>query len=233
MEFTEAMNILTEMEGRYHNGFSFSDKRVLEQLHRQLLHREIENKGCSDCYRDAYMQIMVLLKKYNAMPNNKVNYALKGGAILRTAGSNKFYANPLPNDKVAEEYLAQYPDKINIFAQYPTDWEERVARRKAGLDGETSGEDSEREHLIATVNSLKDEVDELHKKCAILESENASFKAEGTIASNESEDIATLRMELESALAEVESLRAELAEVKSATSADEAPVTKSRRKKIE
>lgn len=233
MEFTETMNILTEMEGRYHDGFSFSDKEVIEQLHRQFLHREIENKSCSDCYRDAYMQIMVLLKKNNAMPNPKVNYVLKGGAILRTAGSNKFYANPLPDDKVAEEYLAQFPDKINIFAQYPTDWEERVARRKAGLSAEQEGHDAEVEHLITTVNSLKDEVDTLKKKCTLLESENATLKSGDIIASNESEDVATLRLELDSALAEVETLRAELAEVKSATSAEEAPATKGRRKKSE
>lgn len=233
MEFTETMNILAEMEIRYHDGFSFSDKEVIEQLHRQLLHREIENKSCSDCYRDAYMQIMILLKKNNAMPNPKVNYVLKGGAILRTAGSNKFYANPLPNDKVAEEYLAQFPDKINIFAQFPTDWEERVARRKAGLAEEKKGHDGELEQLIATVNSLKDEVESLNEKCTLLENENASLKAGDAIASNGSDDIATLRLELDSALAEVETLRTELAEVKKVSHSDESLTTKGRRKKIE
>lgn len=204
MEYADAIALLEDMKSRFEDGFSSSDRSVLEELHRVLFNRGISNKGCSDCYRDAYVVIYKQLKDTKTMPKAKSLYTLKAGAILRRPGDNKFYANPLPNDEIPEKYLADYPQNINLFASFPNDWEARVARRKSGQlpEGELSQEDAK--NIIAG-----------------LEAENATLKAEledfhtAAIADpSDTEEIGNLNLQIQALTADVEAANNEINDLK-------------------
>ncbi len=207
MEYADAIRLMNDMKSRFEDGFSFSDRSILETLHRTLFGRGITNKGCSDCYRDAYIIIYRKLKILKEMPKAKSQYTLKAGAILRRAGDNKFYANPLPNDEVPEKYLADFPSSINLFAVYPADWEARVARRKEGKlpEGELSQDDAK--NIIAG----------LEADCIKKDSEIAELKArlDGVqISENNSEEIGNLNLMIQALTADLESSNCEIAELK-------------------
>ena len=114
------------MKSRFNDGFSSKDRAIIDHLYFFIFGKEVTNKGCSDCYRDAYILIRTKLKTLGVMPT-KSNYTLKAGAMIHPVGTSKFYTNPLPSDAVAEEFLSKFPEQIGIFASYPEDWEERVA----------------------------------------------------------------------------------------------------------
>lgn len=65
------------------------------------------------------------------------NYVLKAGAVLHEFGSSDFYTlNNIP-DEFAEKWLASHPNDKDLFERMPSDWEERVKKRKASIDGES------------------------------------------------------------------------------------------------
>lgn len=121
-----AMQRLEEMKPRYKDGFSSSDRELLEVLNQRLFQRVITKTGCSDCYRDAYIIIYNKLKKGKAMPTLS-NYCLKAGAVIHSFGSPDFYTLNV-SDKVAEDYLRKDPSSIREFQRFPADWQERISR---------------------------------------------------------------------------------------------------------
>lgn len=212
MTYEDAMLLLSDMKSRYDDGFSSSDRSVLETLHRQIYGRGITNKGCGDCYRDAYILIVTKLKQTKSMPKNKSNYTLKAGAIIRRAGDNRFYTNPLPNDEVPEQYLAEFPAEINKFASYPNDWQARVALRASGTlpEGELSQEEAKN-----IIDGLRED---LRQKDVIIstlkqELENGETYQAAPVA-DESEEIGNLRLELSALTADIESKNAEIVDLK-------------------
>lgn len=65
------------------------------------------------------------------------NYVLKAGAVLHEFGSSDFYTlNNIP-DEFAEKWLASHPNDRDLFEKMPSDWEERVEKRKVGAVGES------------------------------------------------------------------------------------------------
>ena len=70
------------------------------------------------------------LKKYGKM-KEKSNYALKNGVLLQAGfGSGEMYTNDNLTDEAAERFLAGNSKGIVFFALTPSDWEERVEKRK-------------------------------------------------------------------------------------------------------
>lgn len=224
MEYTQVIKTLDEMKSRFHDGFSSSDRELLDKLHRLLFNREITNRGCSDCYRDAYLLISVKLKQLKDMPNKKSNYVLKAGALLRRAGDNKFYSNPLPNDEIPEKHLADFPEAISLFASYPNDWQRRVEARKEGHtpEGELSQEEAQNiiSGLKAELQNKDDEIAtlnlELKEKNSIIEEMKKhleSAPAEG-VAIPESEEVGNLKLQLTALTADLESANNEISALK-------------------
>lgn len=237
MEYSDAITLLKDMKSRFDDGFSSSDRCVLEELHRVLFNRGITNKSCGDCYRDAYIIIYKKLKELKTMPKPQSLYTLKAGAILRRSGDNKFYTNPLPNDEVPEQYLADFPKSINLFASFPADWEARVARRKEGKlpAGELSQESAK--NIIA---GLEADVKAKDAEIQSLKEENESLRAskeapvEGADeVGNLHLEISTLTADLESANNEIAELKAEKANLESELAALKEKGTKTTRKKAE
>lgn len=121
------MQRLQEMESRYNDGFSSLDRSYLDSLYYNLFGREITNKGCGDCYRDAYMEICIKLKKTKTMPK-KSDFVLKAGAIITFFGEAKCYSNANLTDEAALRFLALNPNNEKLFESLPSDWQTRLPK---------------------------------------------------------------------------------------------------------
>ena len=140
------MQRLKEMRSRYKDGFSPSDRVLLESLNFRLFNKAITLTGCSDCYRDAYVIIYNRLKSEKKMPV-VANYILKNGALLHVFGSSAYYSHQV-SDEVAEKFLKEDPELISQFAKYPEDWKKRIekkAEKKSEKVAETPSKEAEAE----------------------------------------------------------------------------------------
>lgn len=165
MTYEEAIQRLTEMESRFDDGFSSLDRMFLDSLYFTLFGKEITNKGCSNCYRDAFIEISVKLKKTKAMPK-KSEYVLKAGAIITFFGERQCYTNANMTDEAALRFLSQNPLNENLFEKLPADWKERVSNLVVANDVVANDvADDEKDNLIATLTaeneSLKQEIESL------------------------------------------------------------------------
>ena len=191
------------MKSRFDSGFSSTDRAFIDRLHIFLFAKRVHNTGCSDCWRDAYIEVVAKLKKDQRMPQEP-NYILKNGAVLHPYGTSKFYTNPLPSDDVAEEYLSKFPQSINLFAKFPYDWEKRVAKYLKRLNGE--GEEDEPEQENTELTTLRNDNAELQKVLSEAKAEAENLRGQ----------VETLNSELSAAKEEVNSLKVEIRGLKSA-----------------
>lgn len=130
MELIEVVNRLKELGGI--TSLSSSEKAEIENLYLLVLDKKFIRTSCSDCYRDAVIEMSAYLKK-NGKMKEKSEYSLKNGILLQMGfGSSEMYTNANLTDEVAEKYLARYPNNIRYFSKKPEDWEERVRTRKEG-----------------------------------------------------------------------------------------------------
>lgn len=127
MTYESTMQRLQEMESRYNDSFSSLDRSYLDSLYYNLFGREITNKGCGDCYRDAYMEICIKLKKTKTMPK-KSDFVLKAGAIITFFGEAKCYSNANLTDEAALRFLALNPNNEKLFESLPSDWQTRLPK---------------------------------------------------------------------------------------------------------
>lgn len=127
MTYESTMQRLQEMESRYNDGFSSLDRSYLDSLYYDLFGRAITNKGCGDCYRDAYLEICIKLKKTKAMPK-KSDFVLKAGAIITFFGEAKCYSNANLTDEAALRFLALNPNNEKLFESLPADWQSRLPK---------------------------------------------------------------------------------------------------------
>lgn len=132
LEYSKTMTLLDEMRPHYDDGFTSSERGVIENLYNKVCGKPIHRSGCSDCYRDAYIEIVTTLKKIGKMPTIP-NYVLKAGALLHEFGSSDFYTLNNCPDEFAEKWLATHPADIVLFERTPSDWEEKVKLKKIEL----------------------------------------------------------------------------------------------------
>ncbi len=163
MTYEEVKQRLSEMESRFDDGFSSLDRSYLDSVYYQLFGRVISNKGCSDCYRDAYIEIKVKLKTMKAMPK-KSEFVLKPGAIITFFGEQKCYSNANMTDEAALRFLSLNPRNEKLFEKLPEGWRSRIETPKAEI---IQAEESEKDALIARLTAENEE----------LRKENESLKA--------------------------------------------------------
>ena len=166
MTYEETITRLKEMESRYQEGFSSLDRSLLDSLYCSIFGREITNRGCSDCYRDAYMEILIYLKRNKAMPK-KSDFVLKAGAIITFFGEPKCYSNANITDEAALRFLALNPSTEELFEKLPEGWRSRLPKSDA----------SEAEDKDAVIVRLTKENELLTKENELLRSENSALKA--------------------------------------------------------
>lgn len=157
MTYEETMTRLKEMESRYQDGFSSLDRSLLDSLYFNIFGREITNRGCSDCYRDAYMEILIYLKRNKAMPK-KSDFVLKAGAIITFFGEPKCYSNANITDEAALRFLAMNPSNEKLFEHLPEDWKSRLPKSDA----------PEVEDKDAVIARLTKENEQLRKENEVL-----------------------------------------------------------------
>lgn len=182
MTYEEAMQRLSEMESRFDDGFSSLDRMYLDSLYFALFGKEITNKGCSNCYRDAFIEISVKLKKTKAMPK-KSEFVLKPGAIITFFGEPKCYTNANMTDEAALRFLSQNPLNECLFEKLPADWKERVSNP---VNQSTDVAEDEKGNLIA---SLKAENEMLKKEIESLKAIKSGKKGKKKVVPQASAEI--------------------------------------------
>lgn len=212
MDYEEVMTTLQSMKSRFNDGFSTLDRSYLDRLHYDIFGKDITNRGCSDCYRDAFILIINYLKKNKAMPQ-KCNYRLKPGAVIQFFGKSAIYSNPNLTDEIAEKFLGMNSDNKRMFSDLPSDWEARVASRKAGIAEQESVPSNE------VLSSLTDKLTTTESQLA-----EATAKNDSLIKINKdlSEKNVALTKENEVITAKNDELTSEIERMKSETPAPSA-----------
>lgn len=176
ISYEEAMQLLSEMKTRYDDGFSSLDRKYLESIYFSLFGKEITNKGCSNCYRDAFIEINVKLKKIRTMPK-KSEFVLKAGAVITFFGEQKCYTNVNMTDEAALRFLSLNPSNEKLFEKLPDGWKDRLA---APQDDDKTSKESEKDEIIARltadVDALKAENDALKAEVDSLKSGKSGKK---------------------------------------------------------
>lgn len=191
MDYDSTILRLREMESRYHSGFSSLDRSFLDSMYYMIFGKEITNKGCSNCYRDAYIEIYSKLKREQKMPK-KSSYQLKAGAVITFFGSSQAFTNANLTDEVAVKYLSLCDDNAKMFSYLPDGWETQVSDFQQ--------------------NCTNDNVsDNFVSKIEMLEAQNIQLAAEKDSLRTE---LAGANQSLEQAYAERDALIEEVANLK-------------------
>lgn len=152
MNVEEAKTIVQELKGRFDAAFSSSDKERIEMLYWEVLGKELKPTSCQQCYHDALIEIYLYLKKYNKM-KEKSKYRMRAGFIINCPAfdGGKIYTNDNLTDDVAERYLAQFPQNVEMFQELPKDFSvkkvqekvKKAANGKKGVKSSKNGEDGD------------------------------------------------------------------------------------------
>ena len=108
------------------------------------------------------------------------NYSLKAGEFINYFGSSEFIINPV-TDEQAEMFLAKFPKRIVIFDDYPSDWQERCAKRLALHDNA----DTEKEKTETPAPMIPEAETQNDGQSETLEEEGVKPEAETEQALNE------------------------------------------------
>lgn len=217
MSYDEVLTRLIEMKSRFEIGFSSIDRQFLDELYYTLFAKNIPNRGCSDCYRDAYTLSIIKLKKDKKMPQKSL-FKLKPGAVISFFGEAKAYTNANLIDTIALRFLSKDPSNQNLFAELPAHWEEMVEEYLLNCAND-NGAENQKPSMVELANARIAETENEIKK---LEEIVQNIKAEKALAETEAfnlkEELAGANKSLEIALKENEELRKELEVLKSSAS---------------
>nr|DAG54683.1 MAG TPA: hypothetical protein [Caudoviricetes sp.] len=155
--YKETMVLLDEMKPHYDDGFTSSERSTIENLYNTICRKPIRRSGCSDCYRDAYIEVVTTFKRLGKMPKTPL-YVLKAGAVLHEFGSADFYTLGNIPEEFADKWLAKRPEDIKLFEQYPADWQERAQKAINGI-GAPSEDNGNAEHKDTVDGDSEDHVD--------------------------------------------------------------------------
>lgn len=122
MTYEEATAKVGELKARFDSPFGATDKAVIETLYFEVTRKRFVPTTCQQCYHDALIEIYLKLKKEKAMPKT-CNYAMKAGFIISCPDfyHGKIFTNENLTDKVAHEYLTNYPHMEKYFQEIPSE----------------------------------------------------------------------------------------------------------------
>lgn len=188
MTYEEATLRLSEMKNRYDDGFSSLDRSYLDSLYFTLFGKVISNKGCGNCYRDAYLEINVKLKKLKTMPK-KSEFVLKAGAVITFFGEQKCFTNANMTDEAAIRFLSLNPMNERLFEKLPYNWKDRLGEVETISDfNQESDKDEIISRLNAEIEMLKEENKSLKAKSASTKKGKKKSDVEKTIEDAPSEE---------------------------------------------
>lgn len=120
MELAEVKKIIEELRGRFNAPFGSTDKSTIENLYYEILGKDFVPTSCQQCYHDGLIEIYHYIKKYGKMAE-KLNYRLKAGAIINctTFMNGRVFTNDNLTDEIAENYLKEFPNNVDLFQKVP------------------------------------------------------------------------------------------------------------------
>lgn len=120
MELAEVKKIIEELRGRFNAPFGSTDKSTIENLYYEILGKDFVPTSCQQCYHDGLIEIYHYIKKYGKMAE-KLNYRLKAGAIINCPVfmDGKVFTNDNLTDEIAENYLKEFPNNVDLFQKVP------------------------------------------------------------------------------------------------------------------
>ena len=161
LSYIEVMERLSEMRDRFDAGFSSSDRLFINDMSVVVLSKCVRNSSCSDCYRDAYLEIYHKLKILGTMPKEK-KFVLRAGVLLHFNG--KMYVNENLTDDIAVASIADNEGRKDLFQKFPDNLDELVAANRAMVAKEAETEEADKEELRKQVAGLKSENERLSKE---------------------------------------------------------------------
>ena len=128
--------LVDELRGRFDAPFNQADKDAIERTYKAVIGRTFVQTSCQQCYHDAVVEIYHHIKKYGKMAEEK-KYNLKAGAIINCPNfqGGKVFSNENLTDKVAAEYLKEYPDQVGLFETYETPKEDETPEEDNATKG--------------------------------------------------------------------------------------------------
>lgn len=209
------MERLSEMRDRFDAGFSSSDRLFINDMSVVVLSKCVRNSSCSDCYRDAFLEIYHKLKMLGTMPKEK-KFVLRAGVLLHFNG--KMYVNENLTDDIAVSSIADNEGRKDLFQKFPDNLDELVAANRAMVAKEAETEEADKEELRKQVAGLKSENERLSKE---LEESKSAWD-------EYNKEMEKLRSLLQAESDKVTALEKSLAEKSADVSADtEKPLTAS------
>ena len=125
---------------------SSSDKSFIESNYERILSKRFSRQGCGQCYKDAFVEIYIHIKKNGIKTMGK--FILKREVVLHIAGDSNVYTRANITDEVAVKYLRKYPQAISQFEVYPDDWENIKSNPISNPPIEDSEEQKEAQKVI-------------------------------------------------------------------------------------
>ena len=203
------------MRGRFDAGFSSSDRLFINDMSVVVLSKCVRNSSCSDCYRDAFLEIYHKLKMLGTMPKEK-KFVLRAGVLLHFNG--KMYVNENLTDDIAVAAISDNVGRKDLFQKFPDNLDELIAANRAMVAKEAETEEADKEELRKQVAGLKSENERLSKE---LEESKSAWEGYN-------KEMEKLRSLLQAESDKVTALEKSLAEKSADVSADtEKPLTES------
>ena len=215
LSYIEVMERLSEMRDRFDAGFSSSDRLFINDMSVVVLSKCVRNSSCSDCYRDAFLEIYHKLKMLGTMPKEK-KFVLRAGVLLHFNG--KMYVNENLTDDIAVAAISDNVGRKDLFQKFPDNLDELIAANRAMIAKEAETEEADKEELRKQVAGLKSENERLSKELEESKSAWVGYNKE----------MEKLRSLLQAESDKVTALEKSLAEKSADVSADtEKPLTES------
>lgn len=203
------------MRDRFDAGFSSSDRLFINDMSVVVLSKCVRNSSCSDCYRDAFLEIYHKLKMLGTMPKEK-KFVLRAGVLLHFNG--KMYVNENLTDDIAVAAISDNVGRKDLFQKFPDNLDELIAANRAMVAKEAETEEADKEELRKQVAGLKSENERLSKE---LEESKSAWEGYN-------KEMEKLRSLLQAESDKVTALEKSLAEKSADVSADtEKPLTES------
>lgn len=134
---------------------------LISKLYARLYNKKL-NKGCSNCHIDAYIELMIMLKKEsteNIIKMSERKFIMNKTSIIDTSMFKKqprgMFSHANMTDEIAVGLLKISQGYIKFFTQFPKNWQELLK------DEIKTDESDELIEEIEIVEPVKIEVQEL------------------------------------------------------------------------
>lgn len=130
MSYQSIFEELQQLRNHLYGDFLIAEKKRIVELYHIILHKQVKNLNCGDCYRDAFIELYTYVKQHLTEVLSDYPFVLKEGEVIHFFGESEYYSNEVP-EQVARKYLQTFPNAISKFSQYPDDWQKQESENKA------------------------------------------------------------------------------------------------------